>query len=92
MTIPLPNRSTGPLHRNTFFLLLETKSSALLTPQVTVTVSPSAGGKSPSLSPNTGLFEKDEDRVEDCFLFVCEALLANDFHRLRSFQPAGPTT
>ena len=36
------------------------------------------------------LFETGEDEVGDCFLFVCEELSRNSFHRLRRFQAGGP--
>jgi len=34
--------------------------------------------------------ERDSDSVPDCFQFVCEALSANSFRRLRKFRPQGP--
>ena len=34
--------------------------------------------------------EQDSDSVPDCFQFVCEALCANSFHRLKKFRPGGP--
>ena len=34
--------------------------------------------------------ETDDDRAEQCFLFVCERLSANDCRRLRRFSPTGP--
>jgi len=37
-------------------------------------------------------FEYEEDRAEECFLFVCEQLSANGCRRLRRFQPAGPAS
>lgn len=33
---------------------------------------------------------RDEDEAADAFVFVCERLAANDFARLRKFDPAGP--
>jgi len=36
------------------------------------------------------LFETDPDYVRDCFLFVCEQLGRNRFHRLRGFRLDGP--
>ena len=35
-------------------------------------------------------FERDLDRVSDCFLFVCEQLSQKRFRRLRSFRRKGP--
>ena len=35
-------------------------------------------------------YEHDEERVSDCFLFVCGQLSDNGFRRLRSFRPDGP--
>lgn len=35
------------------------------------------------------LFERDADRVGDCFLFVCEQLSQRRFRRLRRFRPRG---
>jgi RNA polymerase sigma factor (sigma-70 family) len=34
-------------------------------------------------------FDHDPDRSGNCYLFVCEQLSANDFRRLRKFDPAG---
>jgi len=36
------------------------------------------------------LFERHEDAVGDCFLFICEQLSRDDFRRLRRFRPDGP--
>lgn len=33
--------------------------------------------------------EQDSDSVPDCFQFVCEALCANSFRRLKKFRPVG---
>jgi RNA polymerase sigma factor (sigma-70 family) len=35
-------------------------------------------------------FEIEEDRADECFLFVCEQLSTNGCRRLRRFQTAGP--
>lgn len=35
-------------------------------------------------------FEREEDAVEDCYLFVCEHLCQNGFRRLLHFRPRGP--
>ena len=35
-------------------------------------------------------FEPDGDSSSDCFQFVCEQLVKDDFRRLRKFDPAGP--
>ena len=37
-----------------------------------------------------GLFEDDEDRRSDCFLYVCEHLRRKSFRRLRQFRSEGP--
>ena len=34
-------------------------------------------------------FEYEQDRVNDCFLYVCEQLNDNDFRRLLKFNAAG---
>ena len=36
------------------------------------------------------LFEREEDAVGDCYLFVCEHLCQNGFRRLLHFRPQGP--
>jgi RNA polymerase sigma factor (sigma-70 family) len=36
-----------------------------------------------------GLLETETDQAADCFLFVCERLVENDFRRLRKFRPSG---
>ncbi len=36
------------------------------------------------------LFERDQDQVSDCFLFVCEQLSRRRFRRLRKFRVEGP--
>jgi RNA polymerase sigma factor (sigma-70 family) len=38
------------------------------------------------------LVEADPDDVAGCFVFVCEQLSRNRFHRLRKFQPGGPAS
>ena len=35
------------------------------------------------------LFERDPDRVDDCFVFVCEQLKKNDLRRIRRFDENG---
>ena len=35
-------------------------------------------------------FGRDDDRVNDCFLYICEELSRDGFRRLRRFQPDGP--
>jgi RNA polymerase sigma factor (sigma-70 family) len=35
------------------------------------------------------LFERDADRVDDCFVFTCERLRRDDLRRLRRFRAAG---
>lgn len=37
-----------------------------------------------------GLFEDDEDRRSDCFLYICEQLRRNSFRRLEQYSPEGP--
>ena len=44
---------------------------------------------SPVILQVVRLFERDDDRVSDCFLFVCEQLSHNRFRRLRKFKPEG---
>ncbi|MCI0535201.1 MAG: sigma-70 family RNA polymerase sigma factor [Verrucomicrobiales bacterium] len=36
------------------------------------------------------LFERDQDPISDCFLYVCEQLSRRRFRRLRKFRPDGP--
>jgi len=38
------------------------------------------------------LFERDADRVQDCFLFVCERLQRDDLRRIRRFREDGPAS
>ena len=38
------------------------------------------------------LFERDEDAVGNCYLFVCERLCRDTFRRLRRFQEDGPAS
>ena len=38
------------------------------------------------------LFERDADRADDCFLFVCEQLRRDDLGRLRRFAADGPAS
>ncbi len=35
------------------------------------------------------IFERDEDQVQDCFLFVCERLRRDDMRRIHRFREAG---
>lgn len=35
------------------------------------------------------LFERDQDRIDDCFVFVCEQLKRNDLKRIRRFDASG---
>lgn len=37
-------------------------------------------------------YESQPDRVNDCYLYVCEKLCDNRFRRLRKFDPYGPAT
>ncbi len=34
-------------------------------------------------------FEREEDAISDCFVYVCQQLTRNRFHRLRKFNPQG---
>ena len=45
---------------------------------------------SPLMLQVVRLFERDQDHVSDCFLFVCEKLCRGGFRRLRRFRPEGP--
>lgn len=38
------------------------------------------------------LFEWDEDRVGDCFLFVCEGLCRDSYRRLSRYRASGPAS
>jgi RNA polymerase sigma factor (sigma-70 family) len=38
------------------------------------------------------MFEADPDDVSGCFVFVCEQLSRDRFHRLRKFRPGGPAS
>lgn len=38
------------------------------------------------------LFERDTDRAQDCFLFVCERLRRDDLRRLRRYRGDGPAS
>src|SRR5579859_592233 len=44
---------------------------------------------SPLIFHTVKLFERDDDPVADCFLFVCERLSEKNFRRLRSFKLNG---
>lgn len=44
---------------------------------------------SPIILQVVGLFEKDQDHIADCFLFISEQLSKNNFRRLLQFQPEG---
>lgn len=44
----------------------------------------------PAILQVVKLFERDEDHVADCFLFVSERLSEKGFRRLRRFRPDGP--
>ncbi len=44
---------------------------------------------SPYILQTVKVFERDDDPVADCFLFVCERLCEKGFRRLRSFDPGG---
>jgi len=36
--------------------------------------------------------ERDSENRHECFVYACEQLCRNQFHRLRQFQPGGPAT
>jgi RNA polymerase sigma factor (sigma-70 family) len=36
--------------------------------------------------------ERDSENRHECFVYACEQLCRNRFHRLRQFQPEGPAT
>jgi RNA polymerase sigma factor (sigma-70 family) len=38
------------------------------------------------------LSERDPDQISDCFVFACEQLSRNNFHRLCQFEPTGAAT
>lgn len=47
---------------------------------------------SPVILSVVRLFERDEDAVGDCYLFVCEHLRDKRFRRLGRFRPDGPAS
>ena len=47
---------------------------------------------SPLILQVVRFFERDADRVADCFLFVCEQLSRKRFRRLRRFRLKGPAS
>jgi len=38
------------------------------------------------------LFERDQDKIEDCFVFVCEQLKRDKMRRIRRFDTKGPAS
>lgn len=50
------------------------------------------GVYSPVIMHIAGQYEHHHERLSDCYLFVCEKLSDNGFHRLLSFQPEGSAT
>ncbi len=44
---------------------------------------------SPVILQVVRLFEREQDRVADCYLFACEQLARDSFRRLRRFRPNG---
>ena len=38
------------------------------------------------------LFERDQDRIDDCFVFVCEQLKRDKMRRIRRFDTKGPAS
>ena len=49
-------------------------------------------GHSPLILQVVHLFERDQDRIEDCFVFVCERLKRNNLRRIRQFDIQGAAT
>jgi len=49
-------------------------------------------GHSPLILQVVHLFERDQDRIEDCFVFVCERLKRNNLRRIRKFDTQGAAT
>ena len=47
---------------------------------------------SPLILQVVQLFERDDDPIADCYLFVCEQLSQKQFRRLRLFRPDGPAS
>jgi RNA polymerase sigma factor (sigma-70 family) len=47
---------------------------------------------SPLLLDTVRLFERDEDAIGDCYLFICEQLCRSGFRRLRCFRTEGPAS
>jgi RNA polymerase sigma factor (sigma-70 family) len=45
---------------------------------------------SPLLFDVVRRFEREDDAVTDCYLFICEELSASGFKRLLRFRPDGP--
>ncbi|MGE5358128.1 MAG: sigma-70 family RNA polymerase sigma factor [Bacteroidales bacterium] len=45
---------------------------------------------SPLLLDVVRLFEREQDAVADCYVFICDRLSRNNFRRLRRFAPHGP--
>ena len=44
---------------------------------------------SPTIKHIASQYEHDRDRLSDCYLFICDGLSDNSFHRLLSYQPEG---
>jgi len=49
-------------------------------------------GYAPLILQVVHLFERDQDRIEDCFVFVCERLKRNNLRRIRQFKTQGAAT
>ena len=49
-------------------------------------------GYAPLILQVVHLFERDQDRIEDCFVFVCERLKRNNLRRIRQFDIQGAAT
>jgi RNA polymerase sigma factor (sigma-70 family) len=49
-------------------------------------------GYSPLILQVVHLFERDEDRIEDCFVFVCERLKRDNLRKIRQFDVGGAAT
>lgn len=49
-------------------------------------------GYAPLILQVVHLFERDQDRIDDCFVFVCEQLKRGDLKRIRRFDTDGPAS
>jgi len=49
-------------------------------------------GYAPLILQVVSVCERDAENRQECFVYACEHLCRNRFHRLRQFQPDGPAT